>query len=184
LKSLVFAVSYDDGLVAYLNGEEIGRANMPAGDVTETTFALVAVEPGAPIQLEIPASKAVAGRNVLAVSVHNAALTSSDLSFVPTLSRLGGVPTGVAFRRGDADDSGGTNISDAVFILRGLFQGGASARCPDAADVDDSGTANISDAVYLLRLLFQGGAPIPAPGGVCGVDPTADNLGPCGATSC
>ena len=157
---------------------------MPPDAATEFTLALVAIDPGAPLQITVPVSLARAGKNLLAVSVHNANLTSSDLSFIPSFSRVGVVPSGPQFRRGDADDSRVVNITDVVYILRSLFQGGDMPRCQDAADVDDSGTVSITDAVFLLRSLFQGGDSPPAPGIICGPDPSVDVLPACGAASC
>lgn len=47
----------------------------------------------------------------------------------------------VTFFRGDVDESGGLEITDAIRIFRFLFLGdGGSVRCLDAADVDDDGT--------------------------------------------
>jgi len=85
---LVLRVSYDDGLVIHVNGVQIGRVNMPDGPVTRNTAALRAVgdapaEPDAVIP--VPAEVLVAGTNLIAVSVHNVNLTSSDASFIPRL---------------------------------------------------------------------------------------------------
>jgi hypothetical protein len=81
-------VSYDDGLVLYLNGVQIGRVNMPDGPVSKDTAAVSAVgdapnEPDAVIP--IPAELLAEGTNVLAASVHNVNLSSSDASFIPRL---------------------------------------------------------------------------------------------------
>lgn len=86
-----------------------------------------------------------------------------------------GGPT-IAFVRGDADASGTINITDGVFILNFLFQGGGDPPCKDAADVDDTGGINITDGVYVLNFLFQGGGDPPAPWPTCGDDPTEDNV--------
>ncbi|MBN1443168.1 MAG: hypothetical protein JXA90_10685 [Planctomycetes bacterium] len=95
------------------------------------------------------------------------------------------VPEGESFRRGDADDSGSVNLTDAIRILQALFQGGQQPACPDSADADDSGQVNLTDAVNILQHLFQGGG-APAPPGPtdCGEDPTDDTLGDCEYTSC
>ncbi|MBI4603261.1 MAG: hypothetical protein HY721_15010 [Planctomycetes bacterium] len=183
--SLVLSIVYDDGFVAYLNGKEIGRANVPAGDATETTAALAATEPGAPAQVTVAAGQVKAGRNVLAVSVHNANLTSSDLSFIPVLAKVPrGGPVDPLLLRGNADGQGGVNLTDAVFILRFLFQGGTGPTCIDAADADDSGILNLTDALAILRSLFQGSGPLPEPFPACGPDPTADGLAECVASGC
>lgn len=89
------------------------------------------------------------------------------------------------FRRGDADDSGRLNITDAIFVLNWLFLGSANPGCTDAADVDDNGRNNITDAIQLLQFLFLGGPPPPAPGrDDCGIDPSADPLSDCDYQSC
>ncbi len=93
---------------------------------------------------------------------------------------------GQTFSRGDADGLGTANITDAVLILKYLFQGGLSPiGCMDAADVNDDGRISIADGIGLLRFLFgEGDAPAaPFPG--CGWDHTDDALGcesarPCG----
>ena len=90
---------------------------------------------------------------------------------------LGG-PAAPRFRRGDADDNGGLNISDAVFSLLALFiEGSRLPGCADAADSNDDGKFNLSDAVYSLNALFLGGELPPAPGTTeCGGDPTEEDL--------
>jgi hypothetical protein len=74
----------DDGAVVYLNGVEVRRDNMPAGAVTAGTRASVAL--GAPqestfTETRVDAGRLVRGANVLAVEVHQANPTSSDVSF-------------------------------------------------------------------------------------------------------
>lgn len=103
----------------------------------------------------------------------------------PTCGVQVGQGSGDKFRRGDADDNGAVNLTDAVRLLGHLFQGGAAPSCPDAADMDDDAALKITDAVYLLASLFRGG-PAPPPPGVdtCGTDPTQDELGVCTYTNC
>jgi len=88
-----------------------------------------------------------------------------------------------AFRRGDSNEDGMVNLSDAVFTLAALFLGGEQPDCADAADADDDGALTLSDAVYTLNHLFRGGVQPPLPGPVdCGPDPTEDAF-VCGAPS-
>ena len=81
------------------------------------------------------------------------------------------------FVRGDTNDDGRLNITDAVGILRFLLEG-AQHSCPDATDVNDDGVTNITDAIRLVDYLYARGeapsAPFPDPGH----DPTGDGL-PC-----
>ena len=82
------------------------------------------------------------------------------------------------FLRGDANDDGKVDISDPIYLLGYLFQGGAEPPCDDAADANDDGGRDISDAVSVLNHLFLGGTiPPPLPGGPSGFDPTLDDLG-------
>lgn len=72
----------DDGAVVYINGNEVWRSNMAAGEVTSATFAAtpMAGEPEkAWHETQIAGSTLVAGRNVIAVEVHQDRPSSSDL---------------------------------------------------------------------------------------------------------
>jgi len=74
----------DDGAVVYLNGVEVFRSNMPAGPVAYGTLATTAIG-GADESTFYTASIDPAllhdGSNLLAVEVHQANGTSSDVSF-------------------------------------------------------------------------------------------------------
>ncbi len=72
--ALMLRLACDDGAVVYLNGVEVFRDNMPAGPVAHATAALTeraVASLSAP--LSVPATALVAGENVLAVSLHQAA---------------------------------------------------------------------------------------------------------------
>lgn len=85
---------------------------------------------------------------------------------------------GGSFRRGDCNDDGRVDISDAVATLGFLFLGGGVRGCDDACDSNDDGEVNISDPIALLSVLFLGQGAIPPPGmDACGLDPTEDSLG-------
>jgi hypothetical protein len=102
------------------------------------------------------------------------------LFFVFTLSTAAQAQS--QFTRGDANSSGGVDLSDASFIFNFLFLGGEAPVCDDATDSNDSGFSDLSDGVYVLNFLFTGGSPPPAPYADCGCDPTEDALD-CAATS-
>ena len=80
---------YDDGFVAYLNGEEVARANM--GDLIRPNYRSKSARSadGDPDfgLFEITKSKdlLVPGINVLAIQLHNTSITSSDAILVPEL---------------------------------------------------------------------------------------------------
>ncbi|MBI4600588.1 MAG: hypothetical protein HY721_01370 [Planctomycetes bacterium] len=89
-------------------------------------------------------------------------------------------------RRGDANQDGEIEISDAVSVFIFLFAAGRGPTCPDAADANDDGAIDMSDGIALLAWLFTGGPEPPAPGpSECGADPTPDGLAACeGAAGC
>ncbi|MGE4632008.1 MAG: hypothetical protein AAEJ47_03115, partial [Planctomycetota bacterium] len=84
---------------------------------------------------------------------------------------------GVEFRRGDCNNDGNVDITDAIGALGILFGGAGPPDCWDSCEANDDGTMNISDVVFTLGYLFGDGPPPPDPGPVnCGPDPTVDNL--------
>ena len=105
--------------------------------------------------------------------------TSYDVQTGPGVSITvgGGQPP---FVRGEVNQDGKLNVSDAVVIARYVCNLGSQKAkidaCKDAADVNDDGSITAADALYLLAYLFTGGAAIPAPAGACGIDPTPDGL--------
>ena len=181
----------DDGFVAYLNGQEIARDNMPGGVPLHDTEASSSREPTA-VSFAVPTELLREGRNVLAVSVHNAGLGSSDLSFMAVLVPFidegpdvdcNGEPI-PKFRRGDVGNDSAVDVSDVVTLLLSLFAGEAAPECPDAADIDDDGAMTLSDAVSLLNYLFEGAAAPAFPSVRCGEDLTEDELGDCSTSGC
>jgi hypothetical protein len=87
--SLTGSVLFDDGVVVYLNGEEVFRNNMPAGTVDNTTLAIAnQVAETTFYGFTIPKGKIKPGTNVLAVEVHQNSNASSDISFNLDLSAV------------------------------------------------------------------------------------------------
>ncbi|HLP04885.1 MAG TPA: lamin tail domain-containing protein, partial [Paludibacter sp.] len=70
----------DDGAVVYINGQELGRYNLPSGAVTFNTLAVTATN-GDQVTYAVPQSLLKEGENLVAVEVHQNAITSSDLIF-------------------------------------------------------------------------------------------------------
>ena len=85
-------------------------------------------------------------------------------------------PHNVRFLRGDSNDDGSVDISDAVSVLGYLFQGGNAPYCADAADANDDGQVDIGDPILILRSLFQRSARIRPPYPRAGYDRTPDEL--------
>ena len=79
----------DDGIVVYLNGQEIARFNMPGGEIRFDTEASGGREWNelAEIASNADISSALqVGTNVLAVEIHNEAAGSSDIAFGANIS--------------------------------------------------------------------------------------------------
>ena len=86
---LVFVVTnvLSDGAVFYLNGAEVRRVRLPAGDVTYTTGATGGpAVAGQPEVFGISGASLVTGDNVLAVELHPYTSTPEDLVFGTSLT--------------------------------------------------------------------------------------------------
>lgn len=79
--SLTLRLLRDDGAVVYLNGAEVYRSNMPGGTVAYTTLASSAIDNNTFYTTTLSAGLLASGTNVLAVEIHQANATSSDISF-------------------------------------------------------------------------------------------------------
>jgi hypothetical protein len=89
-----------------------------------------------------------------------------------------------SFLRGDTNQDGIVDITDALETLRFLFAGGVEVHCLDAADTDDDGNVDLADAFGTLAFLFLGTLPPQSPGPrSCGADPTEDSLFECRYTT-
>ncbi|MBM97937.1 MAG: hypothetical protein CMJ77_02335 [Planctomycetaceae bacterium] len=72
----------DDGAIIYLNGEEVTRFNMPAGNVTAATFANGTVgEASYSGNISIPENLLRIGNNVISAELHQTNSNSSDYIF-------------------------------------------------------------------------------------------------------
>ena len=84
IQSLAFNLKCDDGAVVYLNGHEIGRYNLPEGNISFSTTANSSIggsaESSFSTYITDPAFL-VNGTNLIAVEVHQFSESSSDVSF-------------------------------------------------------------------------------------------------------
>jgi spore germination protein YaaH len=81
-RSLKLRLLRDDGAVVYLNGQEALRSNMPTGPIGYRTYAATTTSDESTfLEFVLGADLLVAGKNVVAVEVHQADGSSSDLSF-------------------------------------------------------------------------------------------------------
>jgi tetratricopeptide (TPR) repeat protein len=87
-RRLVLSVRVDDGFVAYLNGEEVGRSRAPGEPGAKVPFDAAAtgyVPDWEDIEVSIDPKNLRAGENLLAIQGLNNSKSSSDLSLVPVL---------------------------------------------------------------------------------------------------
>jgi spore coat protein CotH len=92
-QGLTLRLMRDDGVVVYLNGQEITRGNMPGGEITSQTLASSTVGSDAETtfyEFTIDPDRLLEGTNVLAVEVHQVSPTSSDIGFDLELISLKG----------------------------------------------------------------------------------------------
>ena len=88
---MLLDIDYDDGFVAYLNGQEIAR-NLVSGEVpgfdqpSEGYHEALLYQGFGPERFEVDLSLLTTGTNILAVQVHNQSPESSDMSALPVLS--------------------------------------------------------------------------------------------------
>jgi hypothetical protein len=106
-----------------------------------------------------------------------AEMKQEGLQCGPPAQCLGTIFRRQSFHRGDANGSGTADLSDAVFVLSYLFNGGPAPSCLEAANVNNDTQLDISDGIALLGYLFLGAPAPPAPGPPprsCGTDPDAE----------
>jgi|GEM_PF-723603 len=87
--SLTVQVAVDDGVILWLNGQEVGRINMPAGVVAFDGKALVSITEPSPIHTFVLTNASTwlqPGTNVLAMQAFNWDVGSSDLGVMTGLS--------------------------------------------------------------------------------------------------
>ena len=84
-------------------------------------------------------------------------LTETQIDLIRRWIDEGAREFDVPLLRGDANYSGGVDISDAIFILDFLFLGGPPPTCQPLADASADFSVDISDPIYLLTFLFLGG---------------------------
>ena len=96
-----------------------------------------------------------------------------DGTTLPRESISSAIPSGevfpqTRFSRGDCNDDGSTDISDAICALGWLFLGAERPGCVAALNTNGDGLVDISDSVALLGFLFLGGLPPVPPFPNCG----------------
>jgi len=95
----------------------------------------------------------------------------SDIGEIPLFKIPSGGPVR-PFQRGYLNPDNKFDLSDPIFLLSYLFQGGLEPGCFLAGDMNDDTNIDLSDAIWALQYLFGGGTPPLPPFDDCGADPT------------
>ncbi|TIC84808.1 PKD domain-containing protein [Nocardioides sp. GY 10113] len=92
VSQLILDTVANDGVVVYVNGTEVGRANMPTGTITPNSFATSAPRVAAAPAVRINADPGllVAGTNVISAETHLNYRGTPDLTFDLTATVLTG----------------------------------------------------------------------------------------------
>lgn len=85
ITELIFRVSFDDGFVFYINGNEVVRENIEGSPPPHDAEATEWTEAWHPYDFQIDPSILAVGENTLAIQVHNVEIDSSDVSMIPEL---------------------------------------------------------------------------------------------------
>ena len=156
----------DDGAIVYLNGTEVVRSNLPAGTVTGSTRATTDLSGAAESSwttYAVDPARLVAGTNTLAVEVHQASASSSDLSFdlgvEATKATLAAGPTGLAVT-GTTDTTASLTwnapaTAGTVTDYR-VYRDGTLVASPAATGVTDPGLAPGRAYVYAVSAIVDG----------------------------
>lgn len=113
------------------------------------------------------------GTHTVTVIATDAVGFVTEVSFQITVNECG-----VSFMRGDTNNDGTFDISDAIAILNYIFgTGNTDPTCLDTLDENDDSVISIADAIYHFSHLFSGGPAPVAPFNGCGIDTTEDDLG-------
>jgi len=184
-----FGVSSDDSVEVLLDGQELLKHNVARGALGRAYQDTPASFP------QLGNVELAKGQHVLLVKVfegggeNNFRLGFLDengteipggpaeiqISLVPETG-----PPAPKFHRGDSDNNGQLQLTDAVRILGFLFLGAAAPTCLDAADADGNNALQLTDAVRILGYLFLGGVALASPGpppAACGTDNDGVHLG-------
>lgn len=85
---LTASLTYDDGVVVYVNGKEVKRLNIADTTVDNNVLATTYVN-DATATFDINDSLLVDGDNIIAVEVHQNSVSSSDMTFSMTINGIG-----------------------------------------------------------------------------------------------
>ena len=157
--SVEFTTRVDDGIVLYLNGDEVDRVNIDEGSFSANTYANRAVSAASardnPVVFTVPVAELNAGVNTIAAEVHSNYRNTPSHSFELSAQLVAeGAPLAVpmapqqddvddqaasAPEESDGDESGSEAVS-APEESDGDESGSEAASAPEESDGDESGS--------------------------------------------
>lgn len=164
VSNLVVRLLRDDSGIAYLNGTEIFRSNMPQGPPSFTNFAASIVNVPQESQFystNVPLGLLTTGSNVVAVEIHQGNSTSSDVSF--NLELLPNIPptfptVAITSPTNNTIVTGPTNVT--IYAAATDFDGtisrlelllGSTVATMDASEPYILTTSNLGAGTYQFR---------------------------------
>jgi len=154
--SLTLHINYDDGYVAYLNGDEVARGGMPGGAIAYTTLATSlngSTGTYQQVNLNTHIGKLVGGpgqMNMLAVEVHQQSAGSSDLFLDLDLVHTVTVTPTVAVPA--FNPVSGTGFSGSLNVTISTATSGATVFYTTDGSTPDTGDANNGTASVQVNL--------------------------------
>lgn len=144
LAGLDLTVSYDDGLVAWLNGEEVARVNAPGGPLTHDASALDAENGTVGFDLTTHLGDLVAGENILAIQGLNVAAEDDDFQLVPALSGLQESLGRVFFSSPTPGSANGAGVSYPGVLINELhYNSEDKTRSLEFVELHNAGAVNV-----------------------------------------
>ena len=143
-------LGYDDGFVAYINGQEVARSANISGTPTHTTVTGTSHDVAVVETYDLTAyiSSLQSGNNVLAIEVHNKdAFVSGDIGIAPELEIASSVPE---FAQFDVNNDTKVNITDIQLCIKAILGQATN----DRADVNGDGVKNIKDVQAIIKAIL------------------------------
>ncbi len=79
------------------------------------------------------------------------------------------------FLRGDANDDGGLNLADAIYLIAYIFVDGEAPLCRSAANSNSDANVDIGDVIFIINHQFLAGPPPSAPYPTCGANSAGES---------
>lgn len=161
------AGGYTIGVVISFTGAAVLAPGSDYELTVGTYTAMAGVVPGDPSVLtEVTPCQTLGVPPVSTVVVVGGSSLAPQTS--PLTLAISPIPPPRDFVRGDANADGHVDISDGIWMLSNLFQGGPGIDCDLANDANADGSFDTADAIYDLNYVFLGGAAPSAPFPGCG----------------